>query len=663
MEKTLEENTLNNLDDKGLSSLIPQKNKIKNKILFLSQMIWFFYIFIFILLGFIFPRYHPSQTFISQNETKKFDKYEEPLIFSHVSDIHLTETMPERTKEIKDLLKYIKNYKVNFNLFTGDLVHNYKTKLFPKVGYQVYEDWELYKKTLNEEFKNENIIDVQGNHDAWAIDELFSKENYYLNYSFIFNRSNVKNEDDYFIKTLKVYNMNFILINNYRYPIAHPPYNFYAHPNKNQLDKIEKIISETKDAIIVSHYPVDYNWGIESSNKKSFEEIMKNPNIKYMYTGHLHPRDTIIIHHGHGAVEYIAMALKDHGFGLITIDNGRHVYNTIKPFKNKQYIFITHPIPLYDISDHQIFNLKDFPIRVISYYENEIDIFVKGDFNGRLNLIKKMKNGAYLYQLDVHCEKNGIYNIEVYNNDTKYNFSFKRKFYIGEQYTNEKEVTIKLQRGYNFLRGTIFIFYLCLFIILFPINGYYIDSIDTLINDENNYILDKIQWIYILFFSPLIMRYRIQESSKLLRTYLFIFLLLILIIPMHFFKPINNKLGFSFIFYIYIGGKFQYDRWCVQFVYIYIFGIIFPAMNYTSTLKYKDTWVHKFNIYFMYILLFAVSIVVNIRWVGESVIIPFLILNPIYVIFPLIIQYLFFSQRKNSSNLEKNEIFYPLIGK
>ena len=78
MEKTLEENTLNNLDDKGLSSLIPQKNKIKNKILFLSQMIWFFYIFIFILLGFIFPRYHPSQTFISQNETKKLDKYEEP---------------------------------------------------------------------------------------------------------------------------------------------------------------------------------------------------------------------------------------------------------------------------------------------------------------------------------------------------------------------------------------------------------------------------------------------------------------------------------------------------------------------------------------------------------------------------------------------------------
>ena len=70
MEKTLEENTLNNLDDKGLSSLIPQKNKIKNKILFLSQMIWFFYIFIFILLGFIFPRYHPSQNLFLKMKQK-----------------------------------------------------------------------------------------------------------------------------------------------------------------------------------------------------------------------------------------------------------------------------------------------------------------------------------------------------------------------------------------------------------------------------------------------------------------------------------------------------------------------------------------------------------------------------------------------------------------
>ena len=84
------------------------KDKIKNKILFLSQMFWFFYIFIFILLGFIFPRYHPSQTFISQNETKKFDKYEEPLIYTHVSDIHFSNIMPKRTKEMRKIFQIIK---------------------------------------------------------------------------------------------------------------------------------------------------------------------------------------------------------------------------------------------------------------------------------------------------------------------------------------------------------------------------------------------------------------------------------------------------------------------------------------------------------------------------------------------------------------------------
>ena len=43
----------------------------------------------------------------------------------------------------------------------------------------------------------------------------------------------------------------------------------------------------------------------------------------------------------------------------------------------------------------------------------------------------------------------------------------------------------------------------------------------------------------------------------------------------------------------------------------------------------------------VYIFLIAAN-VVNYRWVGESSIIPFLILNPIYVIIPGIIQYILY---------------------
>lgn len=65
-----------------------KKRKIKIKILFFSQMIWFFYILIIVLSGFIFPKYHPSQTFKSLSPEKIFDKNEEPLIYSHITDIH-----------------------------------------------------------------------------------------------------------------------------------------------------------------------------------------------------------------------------------------------------------------------------------------------------------------------------------------------------------------------------------------------------------------------------------------------------------------------------------------------------------------------------------------------------------------------------------------------
>lgn len=86
-------------------------------------MIWFFYILIIVLSGFIFPKYHPSQTFKSLSPEKIFDKNEEPLIYSHVTDIHSKKVMSNIIKKIRQLFKKLKNYKIGFNRFTGDLVH------------------------------------------------------------------------------------------------------------------------------------------------------------------------------------------------------------------------------------------------------------------------------------------------------------------------------------------------------------------------------------------------------------------------------------------------------------------------------------------------------------------------------------------------------------
>ena len=100
-----------------------KKKGDKNKNLIFFQVIWFFYILIIVLSGFIFPKYHPSQTFKSLSPEKIFDKNEEPLIYSHVTDIHSKKVMPNIIKKIRQLFKKLKNYKIGFNRFTGDLVH------------------------------------------------------------------------------------------------------------------------------------------------------------------------------------------------------------------------------------------------------------------------------------------------------------------------------------------------------------------------------------------------------------------------------------------------------------------------------------------------------------------------------------------------------------
>ena len=650
MQKFHEENELKEGNPNSSNSIVNLEavpnilpKHVNSTILFFSQMTWFFYMAIIIFSGFLFPKYHPAQIFVSSNEKHPFDKNEEPLIFSHLTDIHLTVVMPERTELLRKLLDKLKEYKVNMHIFTGDYVHNYEKKEFPKVGSQVLKDWILFQKLIDEKFRDQFVIDIQGNHDAWSVGDPLGKESYFLDYSFTFNRSNVKTERDLFLREEKLFGMNFLLINNYRYPNPHPPYHFYSYPSKEQLDIIEDAVLRTPEAIVLTHYPIDYNWHFTSSRGNSYEKIMQHPNVKITYAGHLHPHEgTRITYHGQGTVEYVGMALKDAGFGFVTFDNGRHVYNTVKGLDNYPKIFITNPIPLKDISSHQIFNVRDTPIRVISYFDIPIDIFVKGDVNGKMQFQKQMKNGAYLYFMDFHAEKDGLFNIEVYNDQSsiepKYHFSVKRTFYIGQTYQGIKTPYAKRQRGYNCIRFCYIPIFFSILIMLFPYNGYYIDSVEKWI-EGGEYNIKNL--LYILFLSPFIVRYRILKSPKYLRKMLFICFLLILFIPMHFYQPIGNLYGFSFLFYTYLGGSIKYDRWCLQFNQVYLTAIILPIINFVSTLKYKNSWVHKYNTWMIYIFLIAAN-VVNYRWVGESLIIPFLILNPIYVIIPGIIQYILY---------------------
>ena len=125
------------------------------------------------------------------------------------------------------------------------------------------------------------IIDVAGNHDVWAVDSLTSKENKFLDNSFIFNRSSIKNENDFIIKKLKIFNLTFILFNDYRFPVPRPPYGNEPYTNREQLDLLENMIDEleNEECFILTHYNVDRMWFITSSKGHNFEEIISKKNV------------------------------------------------------------------------------------------------------------------------------------------------------------------------------------------------------------------------------------------------------------------------------------------------------------------------------------------------------------------------------------------------
>ena len=62
------------------------------------------------------------------------------------------------------------------------------------------------------------VIDVEGNHDVFAVDGLFSEYNYFLDFSYIFKREDIKNMDDFIIKEHIYKNITFILFNDYILP-------------------------------------------------------------------------------------------------------------------------------------------------------------------------------------------------------------------------------------------------------------------------------------------------------------------------------------------------------------------------------------------------------------------------------------------------------------
>ena len=643
----VQDNT-NNINGNQINKLNPS---IKNWALFMSEFSYLFIILIIVSIGAIFPIHHRSITYYSKTNYNEWNSSSNPILFTHISDIHITNFAKNIKNE--DLFKTAKELNANFHLITGDLVDNYNRRHLPRIGKQLYKDWRVYKDFLDMYFYNETVLDVAGNHDMFGVISPLHKKFSFLDCSYSFNRNNTKSLEDFYVKTVKVEGLNFILVNPFIFPQVHPPYGFYPHTTKKLLDNLEKAINENNPCNILIHFPIDFFWWKKSSNGKTVGQMMKNTNIDYIFTGHTHPHNFQIKHHENGGLEFIGTSTKrTKSFGVVTIDNERLVYNLFKyNKKNAEKCFMTHPIPVKQISRAQIFNEKNTEIRIICLDENINDsLFVEGDFVGKMEFKRELENGWKLYSLPLNVTRDGEYTIKVNGPNCK----IKRKFFIGEKYKNKKEKKA-LSKGFFrllFISGAIILFFLL--IIVFPIKIIDLHYIDDWIYGITK---EKCYWVQVCLLSPLILNYRININTPLYFRIIFLFLLLYSVVfPFHFFEPIEGNIGFSFLCYIYINNHIIYDEWSIIFNIFYYWGVITPCALVVSGFRFKDSWVYIFNFMFLYFAFICICII-NIRWAGESMKIIFLFFHPCYVIIPIIINiliYIALCRYNNKNNRKKS---------
>ena len=641
----------------------------KNIILFLiSEFGFFIFLFSSIYLFKYIPKYHQSKTFTSRN-IKEFNSTSEPLIFLHLTDIHLSKTRPDKTDGALTFLTSILKYEPNFILLTGDIVDNFRGEFhWHRVGIQNDDDWNIYIKAFKNMISKIPIIDVAGNHDVWAVDSLTSKENKFLDNSFIFNRSSIKNENDFIIKKLKIFNLTFILFNDYRFPVPRPPYGNEPYTNREQLDLLENMIDELEheECFILTHYNVDRMWFITSSKGHNFEEIISKKNVYAIFTGHRHPKHVEIIHHSDiGGLEYCTSSCFDKKrTGLITFDNDNLVYHDVYiPYPGEEpKFFLTYPVPNEQISSHHIFNLNEFEIRVISFIKDKnIILKIKGDINGKLKYKMTLKNGAFLYSYPVKLNE-GNYEIQIYD-ENGYNCSINTQFTIGKQYKGKKEKVLNNYYYYLTIRFSSILFFIYILIIIFPLkantNFNIIYKLESIINgkEKSQNVNLFLLILLIIFFSPFILRKRYQKTNIIIKLTILLSSIYPLILPIHFFEKINGKIGFVINAFVIIGSSIRYEHWCLQLVYLFYISVLFPNIIYLSGYSYyKYSKKIKYINYCITSIVFIFTFYKHIYIMAQSISFLYLLLTSGNVICCILIFVVIKTFSKSNSNLKIKKI-------
>lgn len=175
----------------------------------------------------------------------KFDQSQVPVVFTHISDVHIDHINSNPAYYFNKTIDLITNViKPEFNVITGDLANNFPGSHIPIYGRQQPSDIKMYT-AYSEPLKNAfPVFEVDGNHDVFGIYDYQTKHNQSDYY-----KSQSLSQYQLSVYSYLIHNRNytFIGLNPFDFPSPHPPLLYNARPTKELLDQLEKTVQTVKE--------------------------------------------------------------------------------------------------------------------------------------------------------------------------------------------------------------------------------------------------------------------------------------------------------------------------------------------------------------------------------------------------------------------------------
>lgn len=543
----------------------------------------------------------------SATQQQAFSNDRLPFLFVQVTDTHYSSFKHENNERVNKNVEFISN-EINPYLIihSGDMVDASDSNSLLSSFWQSRIDWDLY----NLSFKNAGIkekhqfIEITGNHDIMNVLSFNSSYNYYREYV-------SDKEIDMYARKYEVNTSfgqyNIVLFNPVTVPFPSALLGCMPYVAREQMDQLESVFNESVPTIFVCHFPREYVRSAKSYKGRDIHDILRYG--KLFMAGHLHPTHPVISHiDNYMSVISPALFTVDESM-LYTIDNGAINIYVVSPNK-KQTIFVTYPQIYKYTSKDSVFNLNDFPLRVVTLGKPEkVTVEIDNVDLGEMDYVSEFFGNKSFFSLNVHVE-NGKHRMLITDGTTVREM----EFYVGPKTKTmyERKLRIHVPIFYFVTTPLITVFYL---LMLLPFWKFY----PKLLEEFDEYIVDsekKMNFFKASGLSVLFIFSRYRKVPKFMR-YLNIFGLLILFVVPIWIQTVEKKIQcIVFIWGAYMQGHLV--KYVVQF-WILFLSIFFmqTSIIWGVGIAYESfylNWLQKLELGF-YIF---INVIGNIAWVCVS---------------------------------------------